>query len=130
MIRILASAMAATCLLGCASVPPGKALDLGSVISDPATYDGQRIIVVACVNVTIHGVALLPCGERHPNVDIKGPEARASEYSRLVAYAHKNMGASPEELPVLVAGRFMAASSTGEALHFVFVERFQPEKGL
>ncbi len=124
--RKLTLAMIATCLIGCASVPSSKALELSSVISDPAMYDGQHITVAACINVIIHGVALLPCGERRPNVDIKAPENRGAEYSRLVSYAHKNMGASPEELPVLVVGRFMAAQSTGDVLHSIAVEKFQP----
>jgi len=118
-------AIAAACLFGCASIHTDR-VGLDAVISNPAKYDGQRIAISACINVFIHGVALLPCGERRPNVDIKESREGESDYSRLVSYAHGNMGASPEELPVLVVGRFMASETTGEVLHSITVEQFQP----
>jgi len=120
--------MIAVCLAGCSSMPAGQALDLGTVVSDPARYDGQQIIVVACVSVVIHGVALLPCGKRSPYVDIDKPDTGKSKFSQLVSFAHQNMGAYPEDLPVLVGGEFRAIGVNGREISSISVARFQPQR--
>ncbi|WP_344760068.1 hypothetical protein [Luteimonas lutimaris] len=123
------SAVIAVCLAGCSSMAVDQALDLGTVVSDPARYDGQQIVVAACISVVIHGVALLPCGERAPYVAIDEPDTGRSKFSQLVSYAHKNMGAYPEELPVLVGGEFRAIGMNGREISSISVERFQPHQG-
>ena len=116
------------CLAACSSIPAGKALDLDAVVSEHARYDKQRIVVAACVNVIIHGVALLPCGKDLPNVDIVEPNTGSGDYSRLVDYAHEHMGDSPEELPILVFGQFHSAGADESKRHSIAVERFEPRR--
>ena len=125
--RIGLAVALALCLAGCESAPSRQPIDLRTVVSNPAEFDGKPIAVHACINVIVHGVALLPCGERRPNIDIKAPSAGPSHYDDLVSYAHRNMGSSPEELPVVVSGQFQDSASTGEARHSITITSFTPE---
>jgi hypothetical protein len=113
-------------LTSCSSIPADQALELEAVIADPARYDGQRIVVAACINVIIHGVSLLPCGKELPNVDIVEPNAGGGDFSRLVNYAHMHMGDSPEELPVFVRGQFHSVGADETKRHSIAVEQFEP----
>ena len=115
-------------LIGCASIPTNQAIDLGAIVADPDRHDEQRIVVAACINVIIHGVALLPCGQRLPNVDIVESPSGSPGFTNLVSYAHDHMGDAPEQLPVLVLGQFRSAGIDGEKRHSIMVERFRPRR--
>ena len=104
-------------LAACASIYSRDSVELSAVIDHPAAYEGERITVVSCVNVTIHGVSLLPCGERRPNVELLESGLGSDGYAGLVDYAQERIGAEPEELPVLVQGTFRSAG-IGEEMRF------------
>ena len=113
-------------LTACASVSSRDSVELRSVIDRPATYEGQSITVSSCVNVTIHGVSLLPCGERHPSVEISESGLGSDGYAGLVDYAHGRMGEEPEELPVLVKGTFRSTGIGEEARFSIVPAAFKP----
>ena len=78
-------------------MPARPGVNLGAVTADPDRYHEQRIMVAACINVLIHGVALLPCGQRLPNVEILESQAVGGRaFERLLSYAHEHMGDSPD----------------------------------
>jgi hypothetical protein len=103
-------------------------VELSSVIDHPAAYDGQSITVSSCVNVTIHGVSLLPCGERRPNVEILESGVGSDGYAGLVDYAHDRMGDEPEELPVLVKGTFRSTGIGEETRFSIAPVAFTPSR--
>lgn len=103
-----------------------KEIDAAVLVSSTRNYEGAFIRIKACVNVTIHDITLLQCGTRGPQINFKVGQGEGSDqaYSRLVKYAHDNMGRMPEELPVTIEGIYRQLGEADEAGHVIFLTEF------
>lgn len=107
-----------------------QAIDVLQLFSRPEYYDGFPVRVHVCVNVTLHDVTLLACGDRNPQINIERGEVRGAEraYTRLIEYAHVHMGREPRELPVVIEGVYHSERVEDGYRHTVYVSRFRPVK--
>lgn len=103
-------------------------VDMPMLVSESGRYNGVPIKIDLCVNVTIHGITLLQCGTTRPQIDFEtGPADGSREaYTRLVKFAHANLGRKPEDLAITIEGIYRRSGATIPAKHTIYITDFVP----
>lgn len=107
--------------------------DVSALFLEPESYNEMSVRVHACVSVTLHGITLVACDAKNPQINVEageGSDARKA-YSRLIEFAHAHMGQEPQKLPVVIEGVYRSKRVRDEYRHTIYVTGFReaPEKG-
>lgn len=82
----------------------GRVIPISEAVDNSIVYRGSIITIIACLNVTKHGMTLEGCNDHRDEVIFEASRGHENEYIELTNFGFSNIGRKSSDLPLRIEG--------------------------